>query len=110
MLRATDTGLEFDDGWFNWTLPDDDNGDNGDNGDNDNDNDDVVGNTLYGGYSDFSIDPSTGDHTLGWVYVGGTGDLEGVSGFGRTLGNADLNTLCAVYAFSGILYEDDWLE
>lgn len=64
-------------------------------------------NTLSGEYTDFQVNPLTGDYTLDWSFLNGTGAFEDAHGTGRTNGFVNLQTLCAQFSFEGHVTLDD---
>ena len=91
-VTATDysnpSTYEFYDGWFTITGP---------NGKD----------SLEGHYSDWILNPETGDYILDWAFTGGKGQFDDFVGIGRTYGNANLVTGEAVFQFSGVVTDDD---
>ncbi len=87
-VLATQTGLDFVEGSFAWTLPNND--------------------KLSGEYTGFTINAQTGDYELDWLFTDGTGEVDDAHGTGVTHGMANLSTLCAQFSFKGkIKVEDD---
>lgn len=92
IVKMTDTGLEFVNGSFQWTIPEE----AGEEAD-----------TLVGKYTGFNLDMATGKYVLLWSFDGGTGKFENTTGEGRTDGQANLGTGYAVYEFHGLLSLND---
>ncbi|UCF86041.1 MAG: hypothetical protein JSV50_10525, partial [Desulfobacteraceae bacterium] len=63
--------------------------------------------SLEGYYSDWIMNPESGDYDLEWVFTGGTGRFDDFVGIGHTDGLANLLTGQAWFTFYGTVTDDD---